>query len=66
MSFFVKGHYQSKNLVTALNLTTQPHPNPYKVNWITKKGETSIKDQIVWDILEIVYVMFSLKEHGNI
>ena len=29
----------SKKLVAALNLQVESHPNPYKVNWITKKGK---------------------------
>lgn len=57
----------SKKLVSTLNLTGEPHPNPYKVNWITKKGETTVKeictvplsrgnlyqDQIVCDVLDM-------------
>lgn len=57
----------SKKLITALKLTTDPHPNPFKVNWITKKGETTAKeicivplsignlyqDQLVCDVLEM-------------
>lgn len=34
----------SKKLVATLNLQAEPHPNPYKVNWIAKKGKTAIKE----------------------
>ena len=34
----------SKKLINALKLTADAHSNPYKVNWITKKGETTVKE----------------------
>ncbi|KAE8649693.1 hypothetical protein Csa_011978 [Cucumis sativus] len=57
----------SKKLITALKLIADPHPNAFKANWITKKGETTIKeictiplsignlyeDQLVCDVLEM-------------
>ena len=56
----------SKKLVTVLNLKTEPHPNPYKVSWIKKRGEATVsevctvslsigqhyKDQLICDVLE--------------
>lgn len=41
-SLIVEAKYCLKKLINALNLTSEPHPNPYKVNWITKKGETTV------------------------
>lgn len=57
----------SKKLVSTLNLTAEPQPNPYEVSWITKKGETIVKeicmvplsisnlyqDQIICDVLKM-------------
>ena len=57
----------SKKLVSALNLKTDPHPNPYKVSWIKKGGEATVsevctislsigqhyKDQIICDVLDM-------------
>ena len=54
-------------IVTILCLKTDPHPDPYKIEWVKKGGETTLneictvplsiessyKDQIVCDVLDM-------------
>ncbi|KAA0059834.1 uncharacterized protein E6C27_scaffold108G001170 [Cucumis melo var. makuwa] len=37
-------NFVARKLVTILNLKTNPYPNPYKIGWVRKGGEASIKE----------------------
>jgi len=37
----------SKRLVDKLSLKTIPHTRPYKLNWISKEGETNVNKQVL-------------------
>lgn len=58
---------KTERLTFALNRKVEPHPNPYKIGWIKKGGDSQIteicsvplfiggsyKDQIVCDVLDM-------------
>ena len=37
----------SSFLVKRLQLTTHPHPKPYKLQWLTNKGELKVNSQVL-------------------
>ena len=36
----------SSRLVIKLNLETKPHPRPYKLQWLSEDGETTVSKQV--------------------
>lgn len=37
-------NFVAKKLIFALNLKAEPHPNPYKIDWIKKGGVTQVNE----------------------
>ncbi|KAA0066333.1 zf-CCHC domain-containing protein [Cucumis melo var. makuwa] len=73
-------NFVSKKLVTALKLKTEPHSNPYEIEWIKKGGDIQIKeicsvplliggsykDQIVCDVLDMwMFAISCLGRRGS-
>ncbi|TYK11204.1 reverse transcriptase [Cucumis melo var. makuwa] len=60
-------NFIAKTLVTTLNLKAETHPNPFKIGWVNKGGETLVseictvplsigsgyKDQIICDVIDM-------------